>query len=412
MAHSYQKRLEIGLLFILGYTCNEIEDKTDVSHGSVVEIIADLKTGKLHIPGLPTEEVGTLRQLAVELKNNGYQAEQAMLGATFYYRCAALGIEPASLELWVDLINKFVPVNFPAQDFFKAALNLYRLEQSENASYGDLNQKFTEYKATRDALLQETTSLFEKQQQLTAEVTNLENDKAAKQQTDSQAQAKLESLNGELEKAKERLAKETGLLEYIKNDRQSLMAKNCEIASQIGAREESLTILKNAGFSETQLFRLRNIIVDQTTNKNTSPKDIADQFFAAVEKFGGLAGLESATVEKEQHIGLLEEKKAALAGKIQGLKNEDAFLTAKIKTDAEAAAEIVKKGVNEASQRINEFAGAIEKRVRNLVDQAAETGLIIGREIQAQLCAEQSATELDTQIEVVQKHLGNNHDAK
>ncbi|PPD59174.1 hypothetical protein [Dehalogenimonas etheniformans] len=276
MPHSYEKRLEVSLLYVFGYTYKEIEDEADVSHGSINDIVGDLKSGDLKILGIPMEEVVTLRQVSVEINKKGLQPAQALLGGVFFKRCLELGIEPASLDLLGDLVKKFAPGGFPAQDFFKVAFRLHTLEQSEGTSYTELGHKLDDYQATRGGLQKEISSLQELKAQFIAEETTLETDKVTKQLATNQAQAKLETLTSEIETAKGKVAKEQAIQMHLKAERQDLAVKNQELAAQLGAKQAALAIINKTGFSEIHLFQLRNCILELAADKGTSPEVFAD----------------------------------------------------------------------------------------------------------------------------------------
>ena len=59
------KKLEVAQCYILGLTYKEIEDETGVSHGSVVNIVKELESGKSDIPGTSFDQVNDLRQLSL-----------------------------------------------------------------------------------------------------------------------------------------------------------------------------------------------------------------------------------------------------------------------------------------------------------------------------------------------------------
>jgi len=87
------------------------------------------------------------------------------------------------------------------------------------------------------------------------------------------------------------------------------------------------------------------------------------------------------------------------------LKNQESCLSAKIKADAEAATGIINQTVDAAVQRISECVCATEHRVKDLVETAARTGAIVGQQLQAQLGAEQSMTELRTGLEEIKERV-------
>jgi DNA-binding MarR family transcriptional regulator len=81
---SRAKNLEVAQYYILGYTYSDIENRTGVSHGSVVNIVKELEDGKLAIPGTSFDQVNDLRQLSFSLRKEGLAPPQALLGLLLF----------------------------------------------------------------------------------------------------------------------------------------------------------------------------------------------------------------------------------------------------------------------------------------------------------------------------------------
>jgi len=64
------KKLEVAQCYILGYPYSDIENRSGVSHGSVVNIVKELEDGKLAMPSTSFDQVNDLRQLSLDLKKN------------------------------------------------------------------------------------------------------------------------------------------------------------------------------------------------------------------------------------------------------------------------------------------------------------------------------------------------------
>ena len=121
---SHENRLEVAMLYLRGNTYKEIETKTGLSHGSISNIVNKLLSGQLVIPGVPSDEVSDLHQLSVDLKKKNLEPSQALLGFTLFEKFKELGIVPSQFDQWSKLVKVCVPDDFPAKDFFEAALNL------------------------------------------------------------------------------------------------------------------------------------------------------------------------------------------------------------------------------------------------------------------------------------------------
>ncbi len=84
------KRLEVAQYYLMGLTYGEIEAKTGVSHDSIANIVQDLESGKIDIPGTPFDQVNDLRQLSLDLKKKGLTPSQALLGVSLFERLREL----------------------------------------------------------------------------------------------------------------------------------------------------------------------------------------------------------------------------------------------------------------------------------------------------------------------------------
>lgn len=94
------KRLEVAQYYLLGHTYSDIEARTGVSHGSIVNIVREIESGDLTISGTPSDQVDNFRQLSLDLKKKGLETSQALLGISFFERLQGLGIDPESLGTW------------------------------------------------------------------------------------------------------------------------------------------------------------------------------------------------------------------------------------------------------------------------------------------------------------------------
>jgi hypothetical protein len=96
------KKLEVAQYYILGYPYSDIENRADVSHGSVVNIVKELEDGKLTVPGTTFDQVNDLRQLSFDLKKKGLEPSQALLGLLLFERLQTLEITPELVDKWSE----------------------------------------------------------------------------------------------------------------------------------------------------------------------------------------------------------------------------------------------------------------------------------------------------------------------
>ena len=101
------KKYEVADHYILGHSYKETEAETGVSHGSIVNIVKELESGRFTIPSTPLDRVNDLRQLSLDLKKQGLQPSQALLGVVAFERLRTLEISPEHLDNWSELMKRF-----------------------------------------------------------------------------------------------------------------------------------------------------------------------------------------------------------------------------------------------------------------------------------------------------------------
>ncbi|MDO8472188.1 MAG: hypothetical protein Q7T05_00020, partial [Dehalococcoidia bacterium] len=137
-----EKRLEVANRYLLGRSYGEIEAETGTSHGTIANIIQELESGKLIIPGTPFDQINDLRTLSLDLKKKGMQPSQALLGLSMFQRLQDLEITPERLDGWADLLKGFAQPDLSPKNFLAVALRLHGLEKSQVKSFEILADEF------------------------------------------------------------------------------------------------------------------------------------------------------------------------------------------------------------------------------------------------------------------------------
>ncbi len=396
-----QQKIEVGQYYVLGYTVAEIEKKTGVSHGNICGITKDFESGKLQIPGLPSEEVSALRQLSLQLKKTGLAPAQGLLGVSFFGRCTDLGIAPSQLDQWADLVKTVSPSGFPVIDFLEAALYLHELEKTEKLSFQEIIQKYSDIADNKSHLENEIASLDDKRAKLDAQVSSLNSEVVKLQGTKAELSAQTKLSEGELKKSMEATVADKGVRGYLKTEIQGLSKKKAALESEIGGREESLNVLKELGLSEAHLLQLKNIVGGIAAKQGLGPEQIKINFFGALGEFGGLPELIKAAEDEKQHVQDLKTKAATLAGEIASLETQRAGLVGEVKSSAAKAAEGIQQAGEKAVLTIGQCVGNIETGLKALMEDTILTGLAIGKETEMQKTAGKSAEQLDHVVEEI-----------
>ena len=236
------KRLEVVHYYLLGYTYREIEEETGISHGSIANIVSEIENGDLNIPGTSFDQVNDLRQLSFDLKKSGLKPSQALLGITFLKKLQDLQITPEHLEAWSELVNRLLPPDFPAKEFFEAARRLHDLETTQGKSFESITEEYKSHCQKVEELKGEVDSLSKAKSQLSNEIkplsTQLETFKREKERLENDVQiqtTKIQELKSrltELEEEKSTLDRET----------KDLHRRKVKLSSEVEGKEESFRL--------------------------------------------------------------------------------------------------------------------------------------------------------------------------
>ncbi len=375
---SRTKKLEVALGFMQGHGYAEIEDKAGVSHGTVVNIVKELETGKLDIPGGPFDRVNDLRQLSVDLRKKEMSTSQALLGLSFFQRCGSLGIGLEQLDGWADLVAKVSNAEFPKEDFFGAALRLRQLENTEGKPSETLVEEYVKTREHLGKLTAEIDALTVKKKRLTKEIGPLSNrvNTLTKQRGDREAQlntlvkkideSKAKVMQGEKEKAR--------LLKQI----EELGFERTRLFSEVKGKEESLTRINSLGLQDEDLLRLRAIVKRMAADNSTDAKGIQEKFFTALSTFQSLVELDKRTEVEWENLRKLTEKQSSLGGEIQELEKTKAVLQGEIGQAASSVTEGIKvvgeKSVAELQAQVADIRG----KFNALMADALRTAAVVG----------------------------------
>lgn len=395
---THEIRLEVARLYLLGYTYGEIEKKTGVSHGSIANIIKELLSGKLTIPGVPAEKVNDLHQLSIVLAKKGLDPSQVLLCVTLSDRFTELGIEPSQLDQWSKLVTLYAPEDITAKEFFQAALNLHELEEAAGKpflqiaeEYASLLQKVEEKKSEVDSLNEKKEGLSGEVESLKSEVSDLENKR-------EEIKSAVEAGSAELEETKV-------MVTAAKEEVEDLLKKKAELDSEVGSKEESLKKLKEMDFSEEDLLHLRCLVEGIAEKGKVSVDQIKEEFFSALGQFVTFSGLKKATQEKAKELEDMTKQKASLTGEVSELKNRKAVLKAEVGQSASAAAKHIQEAGEKAMSAIRQEADAIREEVKSVLGDILDVGLAVGEMVAMQKGGEEAGKELEELVAEVKRRL-------
>ena len=402
----HEKKLEVGRHYLLGFTYAEIEKKTGVSHGSIVNFIKELESGHLVIPGVAADKVHDLHQLSIDLAKKNLEPSKALLGIALFEKFKVMGIESSKVEHWAKLIEVFSPVNFPAKEFFEAALRLHHLEVTEGKSfevladeYAGMKQQSGALKIEVDSLTQQRDDLNGKIKSLTPELITLENKKIDINKSIELQSQKLKEANDKVDAAHK-------ILNQTEKDVEILKKQKIKLGVEVNGKEKALKRLQELNFSEEDLLRLRNTVERMAKKGGISPEQVKDQFFSALNRFGDFTGLEEATQKESKTLREARKQKSLLIGEIIDLENRKAVLIGEVSNAAAAGVEQIGVASKETVSAIRQEADTISKELKAILEDTMVASIAVGEMKVLQNNGEESGKELEKVINEVKLRIG------
>ncbi len=286
------KRLEVVHYYLLGYTYREIEEESGVSHGSIANIVSEIENGDLIIPGTSFDQVNDLRQLSFDLRKSGLKPSQALLGITFLKKLQDLQITPEHLEAWSELVNRLLPPDFPAKEFFESARRLHDLETTQGKSFETITEEYKIHCQRIEKLKGEVDSLSKAKSQLSNEMkplsSQLETFKRERERLENDVQiqtTKIQELKSRLKEAE---------AEKLTLDRETkdLHRRKVKLSSEVEGKDETLRKLGEIGFSDEDLLQLKAFLERMSKDENNNLTKVKEKFFSALGRFkAGEAGM-------------------------------------------------------------------------------------------------------------------------
>jgi len=402
---SHQKKLEVAMLYLRGNTYTEIETKTEVSHGSISNIIKELLSGQLTIQGILADEVNDLHYLSVDLKKKGLEPSQALLGLTLFKKFNELGIEPTQFDQWSKLVKVFAPDDFPAKDFFEAALNLHKLEEAENKPFQEIAQEYASMLQKVGEIRDEVDSLDVKKKGLAVEVDSLTSEISALENKREEIKGLVEAQCVKLEEARSVVAAAKEDHAHLSGEIKDLIKKKDELQSELGTKGESLIKLKTIGLSEEDLLHLVKLLAGMAEGENVDADQVKDEFFLSLDQFKNYSGLHKAVEEEGENLQATVKQKAFVMGEIEELENRKATLQAEVENTASGAAKMIHEAGVEAIASIRQETGLIKEELTSILEKTLVTGLAVGEAAGLQKKGEKAGKELEDLIVEVKHQL-------
>jgi len=300
-----RKKLEILMLFVGGYSYDDISAKAEVSKGSVVNVVTELRTGHFPEFGNIVELVDVLRDLAVQLRSKGIGVSEAALGLAFFSRLDGMGVTPDKLWNWVEMCREMSPAEAPVQEFIAAALELFKFGQETGESYDSTVAKWSELRARSESLTEKVEGLTSEKKELeTARTTLTEECQKLRQDKES-----LKNEVADLSAEREALSKETSLVEATN---ESLKVEAEELERKVSVLKPEVEALERLGFGKGELKKLRENLEEMASSRGLTPEDLKAGFFRSLDEYGGILGVGKKRERLEVEVANLQAQRESL----------------------------------------------------------------------------------------------------
>jgi DNA repair exonuclease SbcCD ATPase subunit len=405
---SRTKKLEVAQYYILGYPYSDIEKRTGVSHGSIVNIIKELEDGRLTVPGTTFDQVNDLRQLSFDLKKKGLESSQALLGLSLFERLRVLEITPELVEKWSELAKKVLPTDFPAREFLEAALRLGELEKGVGKPFVVLAEEYAKLKEGVDKLESEVESLVKNKAELFKEIEPLRSQLESLERAKGKLENDIEIQTRRLQELKSAI-KETGEQKsQLGREIKDLQSRKTGLSSEVDSKEESLRRLNDIGLSDEDLLRIIAFIERTSKNEGISDSELKKKFFSALGLFEDISNLEKRQKAETQKVNELVKKETILSSEISELDKKKGLLEGEILGIISSTSQKVRAVGEDAASQIQQHVSDIKDQLNGLLADALKAGESIGKMRQMLKKGEESEKALANFIEEVQSRLGRN----
>ena len=272
---SYNKKMAVIKLLIQGYSYSEVHTQTNVSIGSISNIWAELKAGMFPEVCSITEDLDSLRELAVQVHQTKLSPTQSSIGLAVVARLGQLGLEPNEIEKCHTLVQALAPAGSDPKAFVAAAVKLQEIKEHTGLDYEQIMAKAqdAEEKAkTHDILVQQIAQRKKEKAEVESSVKNL----TAEQQN---LTAKNEALK------KEVLGREAREAELTKRVVE-LEDRAYKADKELAEAKDDLAKLNKIGLSTPELTKFTGEVREVAHKHGIAPQALMNRLMAEMERLG------------------------------------------------------------------------------------------------------------------------------
>lgn len=323
---SLKKQLTIVRLYLAGLSYDEIAARCGVSKGTVANVIADLKAGRILDVQAPLEQLEQLRELAVDLRRLKLTPGQAVVGVAALSHLQELEIEPADIQRWAATCRELTGEGAEVQAFVRAAVALEEVRERTGLSVEALEDKvrgLEEGVAHLEPLARELRGCQR-------ELKELEKRRQALASEVSQLEKRHEPLRKEVIQKERR---EAELSHRIQESEQRAQAAD----ERLAAARKDLKVLAGLGLSPDDLPGFVHRLSAIAQRHSIEPAALRERLLHELEQLEAGLGLEAFVemkqremTEAEQATLNAQEERAELEAAVQQLRQEKAALHAAV----------------------------------------------------------------------------------
>jgi len=376
------KVMKVIILYLQGYSYDEIAKKTGVSKGSVFNIISDLKKGLLPEISTIPEEIEQLRELAITLKRSGISPIHAKIGISVLERVTAMGIEPKDIERCHTLLQA---LSLPDKDLpamAKSILTIEEIKQKTGLTLEKLEAKVVSLRQEVEQLAPISKEVETRKKEL----TKLEKERESLIEKTNDLSDRRDSLSDSVDRLE---VKESKLL----NNVTKLEERAHSADKKLSDARWDLKTLDKMGMSIEELNRFTIKLKELVAHHDMKREDLSNRLFKELMLLDKILSLEYSIKEREAQLDRTGNEIAKGQVEKEGLHSYLAQLTSE-KTELEAQLARYRKELaqdiatlssasKETIHRINDgLESGIEvslSQVHRLADEAANVGKQIGK---------------------------------
>ena len=374
------KRMKVIILYLQGYSYNEIVKKTGVSKGTVFNIISDLKSGLFpEISSIP-EEIEQLRDVATSLKRSKLSPVEANIGLSVLERLNIIGIEPSEVEKCQTLLQALSSPDKDLPSMARSILAIEEAKQKTGLTLEELEEKVTSLRREAEQLAPISEEIETKKKEL----TSLERDHNNLTGKIKELSKQGTTLSGHVNKLE---AKEVRLRGHVVDLEERASAADKQL---IDARRD-LETLDKMGMTLEELNRFTIKLKEVAAHHNIKLEDLSKRLLKELSMLDKGLNLEHAIKGKEAELDRkrdeIDKGKAEIEGihsYLKQLTSEKTRLESQITNYRKQLANdisILSAASKKTIQEINDnLESGIEVSLSE-VDKLTDTAVSVGKEV-------------------------------